>query len=264
MADDRSLIAGTPDMPTIAALYRYPIKGLSPEPLERVALEVGETFPNDRAYAIENGRSKFDPSAPGWLPKASFLMLMKNERLAALATEFDDATTNLTIRLGGTRVAEGRLDTETGRRAVEAFFASYAAPELRGPPKVLSATGHSFSDVARKVVSLINLQSLRDFERHTGAPVHPLRFRANLYVEGMPAWEERRLIGREMVAGGLRLRGVKPIDRCAATNVNPDTAVRDLTIPETLTEAYGKLDCGIYLEVVAAGEMKTGDAIGPA
>ena len=251
-------------MPTIAGLYRYPVKGLSPEPLTRVALAPGGTFPNDRAYAIENGRSKFDFVEPRWLPKASFLMLMKNESLAALATRFDDATANLTIRQNGTVVAEGRLDTEAGRRAVETFFEGYAAAELRGPPKVLSAPGHSFSDVARKVVSLINLQSLRDLERHTDAPVHPLRFRGNLYVEGLPAWEESHWIGREIVAGGLRLRGVKPIDRCAATNVNPDTAVRDLAIPETLTAAYGKLDCGIYLDVVAAGEMQVGDAITPA
>jgi len=251
-------------MPTIAALYRYPVKGLSPEPLERVALAAGETFPNDRAYAIENGHSKFDPAAPRWLPKASFLMLMKNERLAALATRFDDATATLTIRYRGDSVAEGKLDTEAGRRAIERFFDDYAAEELRGPPKVVSAPGHSFSDVARKVVSLINLESVRDLERHTGMPVHPLRFRGNLYIDGLPAWQESTWIDRDIVAGGLRLRGVKPISRCAATNANPETAVRDLTIPETLADAYGNIDCGIYLDVVSAGAMKRGDAIAPA
>jgi uncharacterized protein len=251
-------------MPTIAGLYRYPVKGLSAEALTKVALATGETFPNDRAFAIENGRSKFDPAEPRWLPKASFLMLMRNERLAALATRFDDATATLTIRQAGAVVAEGRLDTEAGRRAIEAFFASYAANELRGPAKVLSAPRHSFSDVASKVVSLINLESLHDLGKHAGAAIHPLRFRANLYVAGLSAWDETRWIGHEIAAGSLRLRGVKPIDRCAATNVSPETAVRDLTIPETLTSAYGKPDCGIYLEVVSAGEMKIGDAIGPA
>ncbi len=98
---------------------------------------------------------------------------------------------------------------------------------------------------------------------HAGAPIHPLRFRGNLYVDGLSAWEETRWIGREIAAGSLRFRGVKPIDRCAATNVNPETAIRDLTIPETLTAAYGKPDCGIYLEVVSAGKINLGDAIGP-
>ena len=76
----------------IASLYRYPIKGLSPEPLSKVALEVGQTFPADRRYAIENGPSGFDPKAPAFLPKAYFLMLMRNERLASLQTQYDDRT----------------------------------------------------------------------------------------------------------------------------------------------------------------------------
>src|SRR5262249_37452292 len=126
-----------------------------------------------------------------------------------------------------------------------------------------SAPGHSFSDVARKVVSLINLASLRDLADHTGAPVHPLRFRGNLYVEGMPAWSETDWVGREITAGSMRLKAVESIGRCAATNVNPETALRDLTIPETLTAAYGKPNCGIYPEVIASGEMKVGDEIGP-
>ena len=48
----------------IASLYRYPVKGLSPEPLPHVTLRVGETLPADRRYAIENGSSGFDPAAP--------------------------------------------------------------------------------------------------------------------------------------------------------------------------------------------------------
>jgi uncharacterized protein len=250
-------------MPTIASLYRYPVKGLSAEALTRVTLAPGATFPNDRAYAIENGRSKFDPAEPRWLPKASFLMLMRNERLAALASRFDDPTTTLTITAAGAVLVEGRLDSAAGRRAIEAFFEGYAANDLRGPPKVLSAPGHSFSDVAMKVVSLINLASLRDLAAHIGAPVHPLRFRANLYVEGLPAWSEKTWIGREVAAGGLRFKALKPIARCAATDVDPETAVRDLAIPQTLEAAYGKIDCGIYLEVIGGGEMKVGDEIGP-
>jgi uncharacterized protein YcbX len=250
-------------MPSIASLYRYPVKGLSAEALARVSLASGGTFPNDRAYAIENGPSKFDPAAPRWLPKASFLMLMRNESLAALATRFDDATSTLTIRHRDAVVAEGRLDSEAGRQAICAFFAGYAAGELRGPPRVLMAPNHSFSDVARKVVSVINLASLRDLARRVGAPVHHLRFRGNLYVEGLPAWEEAGWVGRTIGAGTVRLRGVSTIDRCAATNVNPETAARDLAVPEALVAAFGTPDCGVYLEVLSAGEMAVGDAIGP-
>src|SRR5688572_7422103 len=95
----------------VAALYRYPVKGLTPEPLQAVALTPGATFPFDRAYAIENGPGKFNPEAPRHLPKITFLMLMRDERLATLRSSFDDATQTLTIARGGKPVVTGRLDT---------------------------------------------------------------------------------------------------------------------------------------------------------
>ena len=73
-----------PLSPELKALYRYPVKGLTPEQLENVQLTPGETLPFDRAYAIENGPGRFDPDAPRHLPKINFLMLMRDERLATL------------------------------------------------------------------------------------------------------------------------------------------------------------------------------------
>ena len=65
-----------------------------------------------------------------------------------------------------------------------------------------------------------------------GLPVHPLRFRANLYVEGWPAWHEFELLDRTLAIGDARLKVVKRIVRCAAVNVDPETAERDLAIPQ--------------------------------
>ena len=244
----------------IASLYRYPVKGLTPEPLPQVALGVGQTFPADRRYAIENGPSGFDPSAPGWLPKSRFLMLMRDERLAALRTHFEDRSNLLTIREGD-QVARGDLETAAGRAAIEQFFAAKFAGELKGPPKVLSGGGHSFSDVARKVVSIINLSSLTAIEDVVGGSVHPLRFRANLYVSGWPAWHEFELLDRTLAIGDVRLKVVKRIARCAAVNVDPDRAVRDLEILPTLMRRFGHTDCGVYAEVIAGGAIAVGDAI---
>ena len=84
-------------MPHIHSIYRYPIKGLSPERLPRIALAPGQTIPGDRLYAIENGPSGFDPVKRPYLSKQHFLMLMKNERLAGLRTSFDHQTHTLTI-----------------------------------------------------------------------------------------------------------------------------------------------------------------------
>jgi uncharacterized protein YcbX len=245
----------------IASLYRYPVKGLSAEPLPRVLLEVGQTLPADRRYAIENGPSGFDPLAPAWMPKSYFLMLMRNERLAGLQTHFEDRTNLLTIREGGQAAVRGDLETAEGRAAIEQFFTANFASDLKGPPRILSGGGHSFSDVARKVVSIINLSSVAAIEGLVGQPVHPLRFRANLYVSGWPAWHEFELLDRTLAVGDVRLKVVKRIVRCAAVNVDPESAARDLDIPHTLMRRFGHADCGVYAEVIAGGAVDVGDAI---
>ena len=249
------------EIPRLQAIHRYPVKGLSPERLPQVALAVGATLPADRLYAIENGPSGFDPAAPQYFPKQRFLMLMRNERLAALETHFSDADHKLTVRLNGAVAAEGDLRTAQGRAAIEAFFARYCADELRGPPRVLHGKGHSFSDVAAKVVSIINLASVAAIENAVGMPVDPLRFRGNLHVAHWPAWAEFDLLGRTLAIGEARLKVVKRIVRCAATNVEPRTGIRDLEIPKTLMRAFDHMDCGVYAEIVRAGTAAPGDAV---
>lgn len=249
------------DSATIQAIYRYPVKGLSPQPLTSVPLSVGGTLPADRLYAIENGPCGFDPAAPAYFPKQRFLMLMRNERLASLRSDFDADTHVLTIQSDGREALRADLSSKDGRLAVEAFFRKFMPNELNGPPKVLHAPGHSFSDVAKKVVSIINLASVQAVEGMAGAPVDPLRFRANVYVAGWPAWKEFDLLDREISLGTARLKVVKRIVRCAATNVDPDTGQRDLTIPKTLMQNLGHADCGIYAEVIGAGEIAVGDKV---
>jgi uncharacterized protein len=248
----------------IQGIYRYPVKGLSAEQLPSVVLATGQTLPADRAYAIENGPSGFDPSAPTYFPKQRFLMLMRNERLATLSTRFDDTTDTLTVQVGDRETVQGDLRTVAGRAAIEAFFARFCTTDLRGPPKVLHAPGHSFSDVARKVVSIINLASVAEVAQAVGAPVDPLRFRGNVYVEGWPAWREFELLDQELAVGPtVKLRIVKRIVRCAATNVDPRTGDRDLAIPETLLRRFGHGDCGVYADVVAGGAIARGDRVIP-
>src|SRR6186997_3235075 len=149
---------------TVRAIYRYPVKGLSPQTLEMAQLTAGLTIPADRLYAIENGPSGFDPAAPSYFPKTRFLMLMRNERLASLRTDYDETNHTLTIEHEGRLAARGDLRTREGRLAIEAFFRRFMPNELRGPPKVLYGDGHSFSDVAKKVVSIINLASIAEIE----------------------------------------------------------------------------------------------------
>jgi uncharacterized protein YcbX len=176
----------------------------------------------------------------------------------------------LSIVQDGREAARGDLRTKEGRLAIEAFFRRFMPAELNGPPKVLSGEGaqgnlevapHSFSDVAKKVVSIINLASVAAVETATGAAVDPLRFRGNIHVSGWPAWHEFDLLGAQLAVGDVRLKVVKRIVRCAATNVDPTTGARDMTIPKTLLQTFGHADCGIYAEVVTGGDIATGDSL---
>ena len=245
----------------IASLYRYPVKGLSPQKLDCAALTPGETVPWDRAYAIENGPGRFDPDQPKYLPKINFLMLMRNERLAGLETHFDDKTQLLTIFRDGRQVTQGALDSRLGRQIIEQFMASYMQGELKGRPRIVSAPGHSFSDVAAKCLHLVNLASVRHLAKTVGQMLDPLRFRANLYFDGADAWAEKKWIGRKLRAGSAVLTVFDETVRCEATNVNPATAERDTAIPPTLLRVYGDSCLGIYAKVVEAGEVSPGDTL---
>ncbi|MFO0294725.1 MAG: MOSC domain-containing protein [Rhodospirillales bacterium] len=249
---------------SIARLQRFPVKGLSAESLTRVVLSQGEGLPGDRRFALHVGVAPFDPHAPLWQPKTNFLTLMRDERLARLATRYDPGSGVLTIERDGKRVARGDLGDAAGRAVIEQFFAAYLGGTLRRTPRVVSAPGHMFSDVAAKVVSIVGLESVRDMERVLGVPVDPVRLRANIHVEALPAWSEFAWVGQEIRIGAARLRVLERIERCAATNVDPASGQRDLNIPRTLQDAFGHADCGVYAEVLDGGEIALGDVVGPA
>lgn len=251
-------------MSRIAQIFRYPVKGLSPEPLTKAEVSPGGTIPMDRAFALAHGSTQFDTANPKFLPKSKFLMLARNERLAALHSRYHDETQELIIERDGKQVARGRLDMPVGRQMIEQFFAAYMANEVRGSPKLLRGGGHTFSDVPRHCLSLINISSLRELERVMKMPLDPLRFRANLYFDtGLP-WQEFDWCGDEFQIGGdVVVRAVSRIVRCAATNVNLETADRDVNIPLQLQQAFGHADMGIYVEVINGGMISLGDTVTP-
>lgn len=247
--------------PSVRGLYRYPVKGLSPEALTRLTLTAGQTAPFDRAYAIENGPGRFDPEHPAHLPKINFLMLMRNERLATLQTKFDDDSETLSIFRAGKQVARGDLRTPLGRKMIEQFIAAYMEAELRGAPRIVSAPGHSFSDVAAKCLHIVNLASLRELERVVGRPVDPLRFRPNVIIDGYAPWGEFEWKEKPLKIGGVPLEYIKRTERCAATDVDPATGKRDMAIPLALKRAFGHTDFGVYARVVDDGEIALGDPV---
>lgn len=247
--------------PIITAIYRYPVKGLSAEAMQRVELTAGQAIPFDRAFAIENGSPRFDPDAPRYLPKTHFLMLMRDERLAKLETRYDETTGVLTILRDAKPVARGDLATPAGRAIIEQFMAAFMKSGFRGAPKIVHAEGHSFSDVAAKCLHIVNLASVRDLEHTVGRGLDPLRFRPNLIIDGVTPWVELGWVGRELTAGGVRLQVTRRTGRCAATNVDPATGERNMDIPAVLARKWGHTDFGIYAKITSGGAIAVGDPV---
>lgn len=253
---------------SIAALYRYPVKGLSPEPIGRAALTPLRCIPHDRRFALARAATQIDPRRPEWLHKSHFFMLMRDEKLAQLRTRFDETTGTFRIDCEERTLLQARITDAAGRAEVEAFFADFLKEFPDGPPRVVEVPGHTFADAKQKpgatgsqYISFINLASIAALEKVTGVPVDPLRFRANVYLSGSPAWAERDWVGSNLGIEGARLRVVSPITRCAATMVNPATAERDLNIPAILQREFGHNCMGVYGEVLEPGEIARASAM---
>lgn len=249
---------------TLTAVQRFPVKGLTAEVLPGMALRAGEGLPGDRAYALAHGSAPWDPASPQWLPPKYFFTLRSEPRLAQLEASLEPESGMLTLRRQGRPVARGDVRTPLGRAMIGQFFGGFLGDDGRGVPKLVEAGADSpLTDVADRWVSLLNLGSVRDLERVARGSVDPRRFRANLWIEGAAPWSELDWVGQEFAIGPLRLRAVEPIGRCAATNVDPETAAVDMNLPLLLRRGYGHLDMGLYCEVLSDGFVAPGDPVTP-
>ncbi len=247
---------------TVAGLARYPVKGLSAEPLAEIALTPGKGVPNDRVLAFARPGNEFDEAAPRPFPKTEFYVLARDAELARLATRYDDAADALV--LNGTAFA---LSTPEGRTGAEAAIAEALGLPDGERPRLVRGGEHRFTDVSvvsptfMNAISLINLASVAALGDAVTADVDPVRFRGNVMFDGWPAWSELELEGREIAIGETRLKVLLRTRRCAATTVNPATAERDLPVPRILSKTFGHPDMGIYAEVLDGGTIRVGDTV---
>lgn len=262
-----------PSTGTVASLYRYPVKGLSPQPEDGFAVSVADGVPSDRQFALALGTTAFDPSHPEPLRKGFFLMLQRNEALARLRTTYDAGSGVLAVAMPDGTAHHFDLRRPEDRDALETLIERYVGTEAAaGRPRLVDAPGHKFTDlsavspVMMRAVSVINPASVQDLAARCGRPLDPLRFRGNVHVAGLAPWAEFDWIGREVAIGSARFRCVQRTQRCAAIDVDPVTGARDTALPKALVTAYGHADCGVYLEVLSDGAIAVGDAVrcGPA
>ena len=232
-------------MMRISRIRRYPIKGLAGEDLSRLELSAGARVPLDRRYALS-----CDDRLIG---------LSEDARLARFSAAVS-CDRHLTLYRDGVPIAEGSIERDGGLAQVERALSQHFAGESIGRLRIVSTELTQAVDET-KPVSLINLATLEELGSLLGEKPDLRRFRANLYLEGLPASRELEWLGAELIVGTARLRVTEPTARCKMINVDPERAVADVNIPRAMMKALGHALCGVYGEVVTSGRIAVGDTV---
>ncbi len=243
-------------------IYRHPVKGLTPEALERTCLQAGAGIPFDRCCGFTSGNLPDAPIAGGWVPARTFIQLTVYPELARFRTRLDEENHTFTLSAPDGQSIKVGLDDGRGSAVANALIAQHFAAGSHGAPALHVQTrprGHwDFSDSG---VSILNLASLRALEAASGVRIDARRFRANLHIDGLEPWAEFGLMGGRYRFGQAVIDVVRPAMRCAATAADPDSGDTGLNVPALLRQATGHLFFAVYGRVVEGGKIRCGDHI---
>jgi uncharacterized protein YcbX len=232
-------------MSHVAALYRYPVKGFTPEECETLTVLDEGRVAGDRVLGIRFADTEAADDA--WSRKHGMVALINTPGLARLRVTFDAKAFRLLISLENSVLVDEVLNPH-GRRRIGEILADYVLKLEENPladhperlPLRLVGDGHSprYHDEEPGRVTLHGRGSLQAIQSVLGKDVSELRFRSNIAVDGLTAWEEQSWVGRKIRIGAGEFDVVKPKTRCLATHANPITGERDLPILTTLTQKF--------------------------
>jgi uncharacterized protein len=223
----------------VAALFRYPVKSMAPEELDRVEVS-WHGLAGDRRWAfIRAGQVR---SGFPWLT------IRQRPELARYRPRFaepdrPDASQTLVRTPSGAEldVADPAL-----------------AAELGPGVSVLKQDRGVFDTMP---LSLLSTQTLACLGRMVGAGLTAGRFRPNLVVD-VPGGEfpEDAWVGRVLRVGGLRMRVDRRDQRCVIVTIDPVTLHRN---PAVLRAIARERDTrlGVYGSTVEPGRIAVGDPV---
>ena len=258
-------------MPSVAALYRYPIKGFTPERCERITVLPGGRVAGDRVLNFRFADAPVDDTA--WCRKYHGVVLVNTPGLARLKVTFDDHAQRLRIAHESHVLADDALD-EAGRQrlvdAITGYVLSLDENPLRGQPTRLplklvgDGVTPRYQDNEAGLVTLHSRESLASAGKALGdAHLDEARFRHNIVIEGVAAWEEQQWLCGKLRVGSVEFDVAKPEVRCLATHANPTTGERDLEVMQTLVRAFNQQQptFGVGMLSRVGGEIRVGDAV---
>jgi uncharacterized protein YcbX len=239
----------------LAQIWRHPIKGIGSEPLETVGLKPDAPLPGDRAWAVRHARAE---ARDGWLPRRNFLVVASGPNLARVTAQSrPDGRIALTHPDRPPLVIEPDRDED----ALIAWIRPLWPDRQAAPARLVRAPAKGMADNGEAQISLLSLRSLRVLSQRLGHPLDPRRFRGNLWLDGLAPWEEFDLIGRTVAIGPVEIEITDRIERCRATEANPETGQRDANLLRLLEDGYGHRDFGVYGTVRSGGSLHRGNEV---
>jgi uncharacterized protein YcbX len=258
-------------MPKVTALYRYPVKGFTPEPVARLTVLPGGRVAGDR---VLNFRFADAPVADtAWCRKYHGVVLANTPGLARLNVRFDERAQRLTMYFENRLLADASLDAAGRRRLADAltsYLLSLEDNPLQGQPGRLplklvgDGTTPHYQDNEAGQVTLHSRGSIASAGAALGdANLDELRFRHNIVIDGVDAWEEQSWVGGKLRVGDVAFETVVPKVRCLATHANPATGERDLQVMQMLVKMFAQKEptFGVGMQSEAGGEIRVGDTV---
>jgi len=258
----------------VKQLFVHSVKGLTPQTLNSVYLQAGHGIPGDRAFALMFDAAAADNASPivPWQKKQNFAMQCDWPGLAALNCHYNPQTAVLTVKRKGIELLVAETNTVAGRYAIGAFFTGYLAAihpsqSARHPdraPLRLVGNGNGttrYPDREPGHLSLVSQATLDQLGVAAGKLIDVRRFRPNVVLEGISAWEEFNWVGQEIKLGTAQLEITAPINRCLNIDVNPDTGELDIPLFSLLQKHFKHKQTGVLAKVISSGVVALGDSL---
>lgn len=242
-------------MATVAEIWRHPIKSHGREQIASVALTAGQCLPWDRHWAVTHQDSKFDDAK--WAHCRNFMIGARTPGLAGIWAKFDDSAGQITLRHQD--LGEITFDPDTDNAAFLAWVTPLCDPDRALPKAIVKAQDRGMTDTDFPSVSLMNRASHQSVENALGHALEPERWRANIWIEGTPAWAELGWMGKTLRIGTAELTVQEPCVRCMLTATNPVTGLRDVDTLGVLQSTFGHKHFGVYAVVTKSGSLSCGD-----
>ena len=252
---------------SVVSIYNCPVKTLSLQSLKSCNIKKNIGMTNDRIFAFSRGvnfeKAKLIEKNPDERKLNNFLTLKNSPVLNKY--NFIYEKNNLTLTLKNKELISINLDNSEDLSLISEKLLELET-SLTKPIFLLKNSDFPFYDTTNSnnvmnSISLININSIKDFEKKINEKVETQRFRGNFYVDGIEALEERNWINKVIKINNVSFKVEKNIPRCVAINLKPKTDDNSLNLLKSLKKSYDHFDMGVYLTALDDGKINVGDKV---